>query len=85
MIEDFTKIVSYHGSLRIKKKTKDLNKTLNQHRSQKIITNKKKIKMINRKPKTPKLTFHLLGGGQESGDVSVLSVSRCSRGSSKIW
>ena len=84
MIEDTKKIVSYHGSLRIKK-TKDLNKTLNQHRSQKIIINKKKIKMINRKPKTPKLTFHLLVGGQESGDVSVLSVSRCSRGSSKIW
>ena len=84
MIEDFTKIVSYHGSLR-RRKTKDLDKTLNQHRSQKIITNKKKNKMINRKPKTPKLTFHLLVAGQESGDVSVLSVSRCNCGSSKIW
>ena len=34
MIKDFKKIVSYHGSLGIKK-TKDLNKTLNQHRPQK--------------------------------------------------
>ena len=41
--------------------------------------------MINRKPKTPKLAFDLLVGGQESGDVWVLSVSRCSCSSPKIW